>query len=59
MAFGHVILKEFHLENPSEYFTDYLRRYSDMPMLVMLEDYETGVRPSRFLRASDLGKFRN
>ncbi len=55
MAFGHVILREFHLDNPSEYFTDYVRRYSDMPMLVMLEDYEAGVRPSRFLRASDLG----
>ena len=54
MAFGHVILKEFHLDNPSEYFTDYVRRYSDMPMLVMLEEYESGVRPARFLRASDL-----
>lgn len=31
MAMGHVILKEFHLENPSEYFDDYCRAYSDMP----------------------------
>ncbi|MCB1687499.1 MAG: nitrate reductase subunit alpha [Halioglobus sp.] len=54
MAFGHVILKEFHLDKPSEYFTDYVRRYSDMPMLVLLENYESGVRPARFLRASDL-----
>jgi nitrate reductase alpha subunit len=54
MAFGHVILKEFHLENPSEYFTDYVRRYSDMPMLVTLEAHGEGLRPSRFLRASDL-----
>jgi len=55
MAFGHVILKEFHLENPSEYFTDYVRQYSDMPYLVLLEDYEEGAfKPTRFLRASDL-----
>jgi len=55
MAFGHVILKEFHLDNPSEYFTDYVRRYSDMPMLVMLEPHEAGsFKPTRFLRASDL-----
>jgi nitrate reductase alpha subunit len=54
MAFGHVILKEFHLEKPSEYFTDYVRRYSDMPMLVKLEEYEGGFKPTRFLRASDL-----
>jgi nitrate reductase / nitrite oxidoreductase, alpha subunit len=54
MAFGHVILKEFHLEKPSAYFTDYVRRYSDMPMLVTLEDFQDGYRPTRFLRASDL-----
>ncbi len=54
MAFGHVILKEFHLEKPSEYFTDYIRRYSDMPMLVMLDEHGEGLRPTRFLRASDL-----
>ena len=55
MAFGHVILKEFHLENPSEYFTDYVRQYSDMPHLVLLEDYQEGAfKPTRFLRASDL-----
>jgi len=54
MAFGHVILKEYHMDNPSEYFTDYIRRYSDMPMLVCLEDYENAYRAGRFLRASDL-----
>jgi nitrate reductase / nitrite oxidoreductase, alpha subunit len=54
MAFGHVILKEFHLENPSEYFIDYVRRYSDMPMLVMLDAFGEGRRATRFLRASDL-----
>ncbi|WP_027850787.1 nitrate reductase subunit alpha [Marinospirillum insulare] len=54
MAFGHVILKEFHLDNPSEYFTDYVRRYTDMPYLVMLEERDDGVyAPGRFLRASD------
>ena len=55
MAFGHVILKEFHLDNPSEYFLDYVRKYSDMPMLVILEDYKDGgMKPTRFLRACDL-----
>ncbi len=39
MAFGHVILKEFHVDNPSKYFVDYVRRYSDMPMLVKLDEY--------------------
>src|SRR5574344_1866757 len=53
-AFCHVIFKEFHLEKPSAYFTDYVRRYSDFPMLVMLEEYEDGFKPTRFLRAADL-----
>ncbi|MBV2127583.1 nitrate reductase subunit alpha [Arsukibacterium indicum] len=54
MAFGHVILKEFHVDNPSPYFTDYIRRYTDMPMLVMLEQGETHLSQGRFLRAADL-----
>src|SRR5574337_635752 len=55
-AFGHVILKEFHVDHPSQYFTDYCRQYSDMPVLVRLERRADGrLVPERFLRASDLG----
>ncbi len=54
MAMGHVILKEFHVDRPRPYFVDYLRRYTDMPMLVMLEPHEQAWAPGRFLRASDL-----
>mgnify|MGYP005989859161 FL=1 len=55
MAFGHVILKEFHLENPSEYFTSYVRQYTDFPMLVVLEKHDDdSFASTRFLRASDL-----
>ncbi|HET8791835.1 MAG TPA: nitrate reductase subunit alpha, partial [Modicisalibacter sp.] len=54
MAMGHVILKEFHLDRPSAYFTDYVRRYTDMPMLVELEAREDGsYAPGKQLRASD------
>jgi nitrate reductase alpha subunit len=55
MAFGHVILREFHLDNPSEYFTNYVRQYTDMPMLVVMEEHDKDtVKSTRFLRASDL-----
>jgi len=61
MAFGHVILKEFHLENPSEYFTSYVRQYTDFPMLVVLDKHDelatadgSAFVSTRFLRASDL-----
>ncbi|NYY77258.1 hypothetical protein DMH20_05985 [Escherichia coli] len=54
MAMGHVILKEFHLDNPSDYFINYCRRYSDMPMLVMLEPRDdSSYVPGRMVRASD------
>ena len=54
MAMGHVIIKEFHLERQSAYFTDYVRRYSDMPMLVKLVKRGEAWVADRFLRASDL-----
>ncbi|MDE1893572.1 MAG: nitrate reductase subunit alpha, partial [Xanthomonadaceae bacterium] len=55
-AFGHVILKEFHVDRTVPYFNDYCRQYSDMPLLVQLERRADGrLVPGRFLRASDLG----
>ncbi|WP_313084442.1 nitrate reductase subunit alpha [Atlantibacter sp.] len=54
LAMGHVMLREFHLERPSQYFTDYVRRYTDMPMLVMLEQRDGFYAAGRMLRASDL-----
>ncbi|MBS0462288.1 MAG: nitrate reductase subunit alpha, partial [Proteobacteria bacterium] len=55
-AFGHVILKEFHVDHPSAYFVDYCRQYSDMPLLVRLEKRADGrLVAERYLRASDLG----
>ncbi len=56
MAMGHVILKEFHLDRPSAYFVDYCRRYTDMPMLVLLEERRRLLcrGPTRYLRAADL-----
>ncbi|MFA5940689.1 MAG: nitrate reductase subunit alpha [Sinimarinibacterium sp.] len=54
-AFGHVILREFHLDQPSQYFQDYCRQYSDMPLLVKLDRHADGsLVAGRFLRASDL-----
>ncbi|MBS0412681.1 MAG: nitrate reductase subunit alpha, partial [Proteobacteria bacterium] len=55
MAMGHVILREFHLDRQVEYFEDYCRRYTDMPMLVRLDEQDGRLVPGRQLRASDLG----
>ncbi len=54
-AMGHVVLTEWYVKGQSDYFTDYVRRLTDFPMLVMLEKNERGdLVPGRFLRASDL-----
>ena len=58
MAMGHVILKEFYFDKRSAYFDDYARRYTDLPLLVVLEDKKLPdgrvVKvPGRYVRASD------
>lgn len=55
MAMGHVILNEFHVKRQTEYFSNYVRTYTDMPMLVMLDKHDSGkLVAGRMLRASDL-----
>ena len=54
MAMGHVILREFHLDRQTKYFEDYARKYTDMPMLVVLDEKDGKFVPGRQLRADDL-----
>ncbi len=55
LAMGHVVLKEFFVDREEPYFSDYARRFTDLPMLVMLRPLEGGrYAADRFLRASDL-----
>lgn len=54
MAMGHVILKEYHVTNKSKYFQDYVRQYTDMPMLVILKNEGEFFTPEYFIRASHL-----
>ena len=54
LAMGHVILREYHLDRKAEYFEDYVRKYSDMPMLVRLEEKDGRLVPSTLLRAADV-----
>ncbi|MEK9951907.1 MAG: nitrate reductase subunit alpha [Curvibacter sp.] len=58
VAMCHVILKEFYFDKKSAYFDDYARRYTDLPMLVMLKEQttpegQTVLVPDRYVRASD------
>ncbi len=53
MAMGHVILREFHIDRQAKYFEDYVRQYTDMPMLVRLAKQDGRLVPERLVRASD------
>ena len=53
MAFGHVILKEYHVDREVPYFRDYIRQYSDLPLLVRLVEQDGKLVPDRLLRAAD------
>ena len=53
MSMGHVILREFHLDRQAAYFEEYARKYSDMPMLVRLDEVDGKLVPGRMLRADD------
>ncbi|RCS59413.1 nitrate reductase subunit alpha [Parvibium lacunae] len=58
MAMGHVILSEFHQGvRRSDYFTQYAKQYTDMPMLVLLRQQTNGQYVTdHFLRASHLAE---
>jgi nitrate reductase alpha subunit len=53
MAFGHVILTEFHVKKPDPYFSEYGRKYTDFPLLVRLKRVGDRLVPERFVRTSD------
>jgi len=54
LAMAHVALKEFYVDRQDPYFHEYARKYTDLPMQVLLRPHGDGYVSDRFLRASDL-----
>ncbi|WP_434617414.1 nitrate reductase subunit alpha [Arthrobacter sp. A5] len=55
MAMGHVMLKEFFVDRDVPYFSEYVRKYTDLPFLVRIEEHDDGgLVPTKFLTAADL-----
>lgn len=57
MACIHVILKEFYADRETPYFARYVKQYTNLPFLVVLERDSDKYRMGRFLRASDLAEY--
>ncbi len=62
MAMGHVILKEYFVDQEVEFFKDYNQRFTDLPFLVALDEADqakvgsgkgAAYTPGKFLCASD------
>ncbi len=52
MAVNHVLLTEFHHQNPVPYFIEYTKEFTDAPHLVELEQHDTGWEAGQLLRAN-------
>lgn len=55
MSMGHVILTEFYAKRRVDYFTNYVKKYTDLPFLITLKERDGAYVPGKFLTASDLG----
>jgi nitrate reductase alpha subunit len=53
LAMAHVALKEFYVDRQDPYFQEYARKYTDLPMQVVLRKMEGCWVSDRNLRASD------
>lgn len=59
MAVTHIILKEYHYEKQTPYFIDYVKKYTDSPMLVRLDKVGDVYTPGRMVRANELSKWKD
>ena len=55
MGMGHVILKEYFVDQQVPFFTDYNKRFTDLPYLISLVRDDDGTyRPGKYLVAGDI-----
>ena len=53
MALNHVLLKEFYADRTVPFFDDYVRKFTDLPFLVKLDEKDGSWRQGEFLRADE------
>ncbi|MHB1397910.1 MAG: nitrate reductase subunit alpha [Trichloromonadaceae bacterium] len=57
MAVNHVILSEYHHRAKTPYFMDYLKRFSDTPFLIHLNEKDGSYRAGRMVTAAALERY--
>ena len=59
MSVTHIILKEYHYEKKSQYFINYIKKYTDSTFLVEIESNNDIHKPGRLVRANVIPGFEN
>jgi nitrate reductase alpha subunit len=59
MAVTHVILKEFHYQNKTLYFINYVKKYTDSSFLVELVNDNGTYKPGRLIRANKISEYKD
>lgn len=54
-AMTHVILDEFYHQREEPMFINYAKKFTDLPFMILLDDFKDSLKAGRFLRESDLG----
>ena len=54
-AMTHVILDEFYHQRQEPMFINYAKKFTDLPFMILLDDFKDSLKAGRFLRESDLG----
>ncbi len=55
----HVLLKEFYVDREVPYFIDYIKKYTDMPFLIKIDEESGEYKSGRLLRANELKEFKD
>ncbi|WP_280208575.1 hypothetical protein, partial [Nocardia cyriacigeorgica] len=53
MAMGHVVFKEFFVEKSTPRFLDYIKRFTDLPYLITLDERDGVFVPGKFPGLAD------
>lgn len=59
MAVNHVLLTEFHHEKQTPYFIEYVKQFTDSPLLVELKDADGTFDAKQLLRAGRIEKYKD
>jgi len=54
MAMTHVILQEYYVDKQTPYFLNYVKKYTDLPFLITINEENGLYRAGKFLRAEQL-----